>query len=758
MRIVLIFLFLLNAIPLLAFEGKVVNSQGKAIAGASVLVLRPDSSIATYAKSDSLGIYHIEIPVYPAHLEIRSIGFKTAEFVLASEPDKRLQTILEENVKNLSEVIVTPEMMQRYDTHNSYHISQKDMERYSTFSQAMNVIPFLNVTADGAITYRGNSDIVVLLNGVQATSAEIKALAKDDVLKIDIYEDPPAQYALAGASTVINIITRQHLTGGNVAFDLNDSFYPIKAVNNISAFFNTGISRFSLLLNNEANHYKHVRADENLHYELNGLEYTKTKAGKNSPYDLDNNAVSLGFMTHKLDSWQLNANLTASIYKHDKVLLQTVTYSDKKEASDVRNDLYNRYNKQALNLYFFKTEKGNRQWLIDATGTLYNTRYASSYNETYQGNSTFSSESAYKFYRRSLLSTMQYTMPGLLGAWTFGTRNAYQYGKQIQSVSNLVQKENTLHLYAQLYGHKAKFYYQLIAATKYLHIWQDGRTIWSKWYPSPSATLWYIPSEILTIETGYTFTADVPSVALLSETEQWLDNHYVYKGNANLRPYKNHQVWLTGSLTTGHFNASLLGLIQYSPNAIINYFERKDKYILQSYGNQRFTYDAGGQLILDYFPLKNKSLKFHTVGIYLHYHGKGQDNTSWDGYRYQFMVSASYSINKWFFETYYQYPGQTMQGQLITPRAEAITIDVAFKPIPDMTIGLQWNQPFMNGFKEGERTTSGAIIQSNMMTNFSDFRNMICLKFIYNLSFGRHTKVPVQSVKNIDEDPGLLVK
>lgn len=64
----------------------------------------------------------------------------------------------------------------------------------------------------------------------------------------------------------------------------------------------------------------------------------------------------------------------------------------------------------------------------------------------------------------------------------------------------------------------------------------------------------------------------------------------------------------------------------------------------------------------------------------------------------------------------------------------------------------------MNGFKEGERTTKGAIIQSNATTNFRDFRNMICLKFIYNLSFGKHIKVPEQSVKNVDNESGLLSK
>lgn len=244
----------------------------------------------------------------------------------------------------------------------------------------------------------------------------------------------------------------------------------------------------------------------------------------------------------------------------------------------------------------------------------------------------------------------------------------------------------------------------------------------------------------------------------MSQTEQWLDNHYVYRGNAGLSPYKTHQAWLMSSLVLKHLNISLVGLFSHKPNAIINFFEKHDNYIMQSYANMRFTNEAGGQLTVDYFPLKDKSLKLYATGIYMHHRGKEQDGETWNGYRYQFMASVSYALKKWNFEAFYQYPGQTMQGQLVTPRAEVLSLDIDYKPIPNMSIGLQWNQPFMSGFKEGEHTTKTAIIQSDMMTNIKDWQNMVCIKFTYNLSFGKHVKAPAQKVRNIDNDSGILVK
>ena len=75
-----------------------------------------------------------------------------------------------------------------------------------------------------------------------------------------------------------------------------------------------------------------------------------------------------------------------------------------------------------------------------------------------------------------------------------------------------------------------------------------------------------------------------------------------------------------------------------------------------------------------------------------------------------------------------------------------------------MSFGLQWNQPFMKGFVEGEHTTETCLIKSTSSNNIRDYSNMLCLKFSYNFSFGKQKKHPVQKIKNSDTDSGLLIK
>lgn len=740
------------------YKGRILDAKANPIIGATAFVYRKDSTIQLMAVTDTLGYYHLDVAHYPIIVKIQSLGYKPQDVLINEEPDNVVETVLEDDQYLLNEVVVTPEMMQHYDSHTTYRIPQKEMANYTNFAQALNVVPFMTVTSSGSMSYKGNSDIVILLNGVQTTWVEIQALDKGDVSKVDVYENPPAQYALAGASSVINIITKRNVTGGNLSLNLRDAFHPVYGNNSFAAFYNYGQSRFNLLINNSMAHYKKVQTDEMLHYTFEGKDYFKQKKGYDSPQSRDNTSFALGYMTSRPDNYQFNANLSTTIYKQKQKKGQFISYAETEPLKGERN-LYNKYNKYALNLYFNKMWSKGKSLLTDITGTLYDTRFRSDYAERASLQEIlFESHSAYITKRQSLLSTIQYTTPSPWGQWTLGARDTYQSAKQSEENGDFSQKQHTLYGYAQLYGKKNIFYYQLIIAAKYLNIQERDVTAWNKWYPAPSTIFWLRPKKNITLQLSYRYIANVPAVSLMSETEQWLDNLYVYKGNSTLKPYCTHHIDLAGSISTRHLNFSFQGLYNYSPDAIVNHFETTPRYILQTYTNLRVKKEIGGQVVIDYFPLNDKSLKIGAVGIYIHHHGEEKDGATWNGYRYQMMGYVSFALPKWDFEVYYQYPGQTLDGQLVTPRAEMLRLDVAYKPMPNMSIGLQWNQPFMKGFTEGEHTTETCLIQSTSSINIRDYANMICLKFSYNFSFGKQKKHSMQRVKNEDNDSGLLIK
>ena len=56
-----------------------------------------------------------------------------------------------------------------------------------------------------------------------------------------------------------------------------------------------------------------------------------------------------------------------------------------------KQDLFNKYDKNALNLYFQKIWNGGKSFLVDVTGTLYDTEFKSDYKEWHSEDETISS-------------------------------------------------------------------------------------------------------------------------------------------------------------------------------------------------------------------------------------------------------------------------------------------------------------------------------------------------------------------------------
>lgn len=758
MRTYIFLILLLQSTFCFAFKGKVVDTSNEPIIAATISVYTNDSVMQANAITDTLGIYNLSNIQYPAKIVFRHLLYTEKTIYLTEEPKEMLNTLLEEKSNLLNEVTINAELVKHYENHTSYKMLQKDMANYSSFVQSMNVIPHMNITSKGSISYKGDSNVVLLLNGVATTHEELQSLSKEDISKVDVYENPPAQYALNGASYVLNVITKRNITGGNIALYALDSFHPVDGNNNVSMFYNHGNNRFSLTYNNEIKRYKKYRTDETLSYTFDDVEYSKRKTGKDSPFNRDNNTFNLGFMNGMADKYQFNVNLSASIHEEKKDLYQDIEYHDGSLCEGLRNS-YNKYNKYAANLYFSRNWKNGKNLLFDITGTKYDTQYRSSYKEQTAGQDIFNSLSAYTTDKYSVLSTLQYKFKSLGGTFTIGLNDAYQNSQQKDTDEETIKlSQNTLYGYFQFSKKLGKLQYQLIAAAKYLNVNKDGTEVYNRIKPTPRFNISYRPTSKSFFRLQYSCMTTEPSVSLLSETEQWLDNYYVYRGNGNLKPYSAHQFTLSSSYTDKHYDFSALLLYKYAPDEIVNNFSYTKSYILQSYENLKYKNEYGGQISMNVYPLSNKALKFSATGIYMHFHGKERTGSKWNGYRYQLMLSANYTAKKWEIGAFYQYPGQTVEGQLEMPRAEYLCLDFSYKPIENLSMGIEWNQPFFHAFKEGEKTTERAILQSNIENLIHDYKNMVQFKLSYNLSFGRQWKGGTQKKRNEDNDSGVLVK
>lgn len=102
-----------------------------------------------------------------------------------------------------------------------YTITADLQSSFGTVTDVLTAIPSVEVDADGIVALRGDTSVLILLDGkplAQLSGASagdnLQQIPADDIERIEVLTTPPAQYRAEGAGGVINIITRRkHQTG-----------------------------------------------------------------------------------------------------------------------------------------------------------------------------------------------------------------------------------------------------------------------------------------------------------------------------------------------------------------------------------------------------------------------------------------------------------------------------------------------------------------------------------------------------------------
>lgn len=100
------------------------------------------------------------------------------------------------------------------------------------------------LTNDIATT--GGGIVVLCINGVESTSAQISAIRPEDVVRIEYHDNPGVRYA--GADAVIDYITTRHNSGGNLMLDAFGAFESGRyaSIDNFVGQYNRGRSVWSV--------------------------------------------------------------------------------------------------------------------------------------------------------------------------------------------------------------------------------------------------------------------------------------------------------------------------------------------------------------------------------------------------------------------------------------------------------------------------------------------------------------------------------
>ena len=207
---------------LCGITGKVVVGENSPLPYASVYIQQEDSIITGTLTGDN-GQFEMEVSQSPKQyqLVVTYMGYKTKyiDFKADTSSITLGKIVLEPTSQALEGVTVSAEKSRTIVSGERTVITPTDPTDLmgGSVADVLRSQPSVTVDPDGNVALRGNSNVLLLIDGVPTNLGSIHAIPSSNVGSIEIITNPNATYDAEGTGGIINIVTkkgwRKGLTG-----------------------------------------------------------------------------------------------------------------------------------------------------------------------------------------------------------------------------------------------------------------------------------------------------------------------------------------------------------------------------------------------------------------------------------------------------------------------------------------------------------------------------------------------------------------
>ena len=288
----------------ICLKGRLVDEHKNAVSSATVRCFIHDSVFVKGDISDSSGNFSITAPVSPSgyKLVINYIGYK--EHVLHTKGDLgELQLgdiVLIEESNKLDEVVVTGRQITRTTDKVLYFPSKEQLRHASDGYKALALmmIPTLDVDPFTKKVSTIQGETLLLINGREASSDEIRNLNPKDILRILEHHDRGGMVAMNG---------QQHLNKGNGSYGATGQIFNKK-------------SEFIVSVSDSYNNYTPKRGYETSTY-LKSTKETIVNEASSLPSPQNSNSINsyFNYLYHDKHN-QLYTTLVLNQEKSDEMI------------------------------------------------------------------------------------------------------------------------------------------------------------------------------------------------------------------------------------------------------------------------------------------------------------------------------------------------------------------------------------------------------------------------------------------------------
>jgi hypothetical protein len=245
-RIIVLFFLLTNVLIVFgqkSYTGSVKDEHKKPLAFVSVVLLQNDQFLAG-TTSDESGFFHLSFDFK----DQEKYGLRFSQIGMAGVlhtfiyPDTLLKTFTLKADKNLLNDITVTAKRPLITRKSDRYIINIENSLLATGNSGLEVLqksPGIWVNSEGVIRMKGNQSVTVMINDVvQRMNADelaeyLKTLRSEDISKIEVIQNPPAEFEASGAGGIIHIILKKARKNG-----LNGTVNSFNRLQGKTAFIN----------------------------------------------------------------------------------------------------------------------------------------------------------------------------------------------------------------------------------------------------------------------------------------------------------------------------------------------------------------------------------------------------------------------------------------------------------------------------------------------------------------------------------------
>lgn len=577
------------AFPQSSVTGQVKNQQTREpIPYASVIVLNSQDSAISMALADDHGFFTLQLKPGQYSILLRYLGFVDDTLNIFVNGDKQVGIVyLKPKVQQIKGVTVKASK-RKIDIDRQEVIVTKQMR-----SRSADVKELLNqvngITYDrykDQIAVDGQTNILILVNGLKKSYDYVQALNPERILKIQIVRDPGGRYGLEGYYAVVNIILKDNYQGFDFYADAGDlldldgapGHKNLNQQESMNLNYTHGKVNLYVSQRFLNNNFNLGTVTDDRHY-YNGTRILKQSTGEGMIYDQQyfNMTAGLDYQINPLNviSLELYSSSRPYNYSHEDNSFLVNTFMD---STLITHYLEQDLSKNGSNYYsgsvFYKGSFSHLELEGDMTVSMDKSRSLSqiiqndSYLSDYYSNNTtksanFNFEGTYYIGKFSINSGIGYNGRRL---YFSSVNNQGQLsGKEINKTS----QDQRLRAYTYLSWKPTHSLSLKAGAAFENYMYSGGEQKYNQWIAQPFANAQAkFFKDMLVLTLKYRTHTSYPSANQLDPSMHVIDSGLVFRGNPLLRP---------STVTTFSLNTRILhGLLSVEP-----YYKFSHNYIAE---------------------------------------------------------------------------------------------------------------------------------------------------------------------------------